>query len=115
MGNKKNKNNKRKNNHRHVFKRRKPTGEKTEAKQDAEKQRHDTIDLAGSRIINLHKLNQYTINLDEHSNYCKGSIILTGETRNGLASILTGSCSMCQHTIKLETSEKVKGPQGYNR
>ena len=37
---------------------------------------------------------------------------LTGETRNGLASILKGHCEKCDHTITLK---KVKGPRGYSR
>ena len=35
-----------------------------------------------------------------------------GECRDGLASILSGHCSSCQHNITLETSKKVKGPRG---
>ena len=38
-----------------------------------------------------------------------------GETRQGLASILTGQCSVCKHSIVLETSPKVKDPQMYCR
>ena len=40
---------------------------------------------------------------------------LIGEQRNGLASILGGSCSQCCDCILLETSRKVKGPSGYKR
>ena len=38
-----------------------------------------------------------------------------GERREGLASILTGHSSTCNHHIRLEISEKVNGTQGYNR
>ena len=40
---------------------------------------------------------------------------MNGETRDGLASILSGECSVCRHTITLATSRKVKGPRGYNQ
>ena len=33
----------------------------------------------------------------------------------GLASILSASCSICNHTIQLETSKEVKGPKDYCR
>ncbi len=46
---------------------------------------------------------------------CEGSIVFNGEVRNGLASILFGQCPICKHVIKLQTSKKVKGPQGYSR
>ena len=68
--------------------------------------------IVGSRIINMDKLKQYTSDLTLHASCCGGSIILNGETRYGLASILTGQCSKC---IKLETSPKVKGPSKYAR
>ncbi len=72
-----------------------------------------TID--GSRIMNLNKLKEYTDELTLHASRCKGSIILKGETRFGLASILTWQCSKCPHKIALETSPKVKGPSKYSR
>ena len=75
----------------------------------------ETVRIEGSRIINIDKLKQYTNNLTLHSARCGGSIVLNGETRHGLASILTGQCSACQHTIVLETSPKVKGPKQYYR
>ena len=40
---------------------------------------------------------------------------MNGETRDGLASILLGECSVCKHTITLATSKEVKGPRGYSR
>ena len=50
-----------------------------------------------------------------HSTQCGGSVILTGEERDGLASIISTQCSRCHHTITLETAKKVKGPRGYRR
>ena len=41
--------------------------------------------------------------------------MLNGESRDGLASILTAHCATCQHTIKFQTSKKVKGPKSYHR
>ena len=38
-----------------------------------------------------------------------------GEERNGLASILSSTCTQCTDCIRLETSRKVKGPNGYKR
>lgn len=101
MGNNKNKKHHR-NNHRHVFIRRKTPY----------KAPKNTLSN-GSRIINLAKLQEYTDNLRQHSLNCTGSIVLYGETRHGLATILKGHCSTCNYTIKLESSPKVKGPRGY--
>ncbi len=74
-----------------------------------------TITIGGCRIINIDKLQQYTNDLTLHSAGCGGSIVLKGEKRHGLASILTGQCSTCWHTITFETSPKVKGPKQYCR
>lgn len=75
----------------------------------------DSVALGGSRIINLDKLQQYTTELTQHASSCEGSIILSGEIRQGLASIFSGKCSKCTRTITLETSSKVKGPGKYAR
>ena len=74
----------------------------------------NTVNVQGSRIINFDRLRQYTDDLTAHSTHCEGSIILNGETRNGLASILLGECSVCKRTITLATSKKMKGPRGYS-
>ncbi len=71
--------------------------------------------IEGSRIINIQKLQQYISQLTVHTTECEGSVVLAGEVRNGLASILTSRCSTCGHTITLETAQKVKGPKGYRR
>ena len=65
--------------------------------------------------MNMDKLQQYTDDLTKHSSSCEGSINLHEEARSGLASTLTGHCSTCDQTIRLETSKKVKGPRGYMR
>ena len=72
------------------------------------------IQIQGSRIMNMDKLLQYTDELNAHSSRCKGAILLSGESRNGLASILKWHCDTCEHTIILETSKKVKGPVTFN-
>ena len=66
-------------------------------------------------MINLERLQQFADDLTEHSTSCDGSMILNRENRAGLASILKGDCSNCEHTVSLTTSKKVKGPRGYNR
>ena len=68
-----------------------------------------------SRIVNLDKLQQYVNDLSIHSAQCGDSFVLTGETRQGFASILAGQCSACNHSISLETSPKVKGLKQYAR
>ena len=111
MSNKKNRKNKRRNTHRHVFNIRK-LHQEGENNQGNDKQR---VRIEGSRIININKLQQYTDDLTAHSASCEGAITLVGERKDGLASILTVHCSSCQHPIKFETSKKVKGPRGYSR
>ena len=129
MANKKNKNNRRNNTHKYVYVKRKPPRGKSKEQQhntdeqqsdNTQEQQTDSEDeevagLEGSRVINLEKLQQYTDDLIAHSALCEGSITLSGETRDGLASILSGHCSSCQHTITFQTSKKVKGPKGYRR
>ena len=68
------------------------------------------------------QVQEYADNIIKHSTQCGGSIILSGESRDGLVSILTGHCSTCQlhcstcqHTITLEASKKVKGSQGHRK
>ena len=55
------------------------------------------------------------ISRNEHSLKCSGSVTIAGESREGLASILSSRCSICHHTITFATAEKVKGPHGYSR
>ena len=56
-----------------------------------------------------------SISRNEHSLKCSGSVTIAGESREGLASILSSRCSICHHTIIFATAEKVKGPHGYSR
>ncbi len=72
-------------------------------------------DIQGSRIINLHRFQEYINELNTHCAQCDGSVSLSGEVRDGLASILSSCCSTCGHSITLKTSDKVKGPHGYQR
>ena len=73
-----------------------------------------SIQITGSRIINMHRLQQYIDELNVHASKCNGSVVLKGEVREGLASIISTRCSTCSHTITLMTSDKVKGPRGYS-
>jgi len=56
----------------------------------------DSITIGGSRIMNIEKLKEYPDELILHASCCEESIILNGETRLGLASILIWEC--CVHT-----------------
>ena len=115
MGSKKKKTNHR--NSQHVFRKRKPHQLKRSHKVQSSKQhanaevgettqnKCDCVALGGSRIIDLQ---QYTTELTQHASSCEGSIILSGEIRQELASIFSGKCSKCAHTITLETIPKRK-------
>ena len=87
----------------------------TEVLREREQDTEETVRIEGSRIINIDKLKQYMNDLTIHAAQCGGAFTLAGETREGLASILAGRCSVCNHTISLETSPKVKGPKQYRR
>lgn len=108
------------NNHRHVFRKRKsPLSKKQQGLNNSVFQTGETSvmmsdqnapgTIDGSRIMNLNKFKDYTDELTLHASCCKGPIILKGETRFRLASILAWQCSKCPHTITLENSPKVKG------
>ena len=70
--------------------------------------------IAGSRIINMHRFQQYMHVLNEHATKCEVPVVLTSEVREGLASVVSSRCSTCSHTITLKTADKVKGPRGYS-
>ena len=110
MGNKKNRPHLHNNTHRHVY-------VKKKISKIMKKKRSIPIhhNAEGSRIINMHKLQEYLGELNTHSAQCEGSVLLSGETRDGLASVLSSHCSTCGHRITLQTSEKVKDPHGYRR
>ena len=63
----------------------------------------------------MQKLQEYVTSLATHAAKCSGNVILVGEKRDGLFSIISTRCSVCTHTIILETSKKVKGQRGYSR
>ena len=71
--------------------------------------------LEGSRVINMGKLQDSINTLTSHAAKCDTDIVLEGERRDGLASIITGKCLKCDQTFSLETSHKIKGPNGYQR
>lgn len=73
------------------------------------------IVIEGSQIINMHKLQQYINQLSIHAAKYGHAITLTGETREGLASIVSSHCTKCGYMIQLESSSKVIGPRGYKR
>ena len=72
----------------------------------------DSEHLHGSRIINLEKLQEFIDQLTSHSKQCGSQIILSGERREGLASIISSRCSKYSFSIPLTTSPKVRGPKG---
>lgn len=78
----------------------------------------DRVAIDGARVVNIAQLEKYVGQLSSHIAKCKsssGSVVLVGEKRDGLASIISTECSSCGYTIQLETSSKVKGPTGYHR
>ena len=117
MGNYKNKRNNN-NNHRHDFvKRCHPEKYKGKSVQCVQRKQesapHDG--LQGCRIINIQQLQQYITTLSSHAVQCSSNIVLVGERRDGLASIVSSRSSKCGYNIQLETSTKVRGPKGYQR
>ncbi len=116
MGSSKNKRNNG-NNHRRIFKRR-WHAEKYQGKSATQRactSAEGSATISGSRIVNLEKLQEYINQLTVHAAQCGGDIVLTGETKAGLASIIASHCSKCRYTVPLETSRKVKGPRGNSR
>ena len=65
--------------------------------------------------MNLDQLQQYIDELVSHARQCQGSIMLNGETRNGLALF----CLVVAPVVVMKSSfkllKKVKGPNGYQR
>ena len=118
MGNHKKKYNAKRNSRRHVYHKGRVPGHKQShdlSADRAEDNEQSATTIQGSRIINIEQLQHYSDELARHSACCTESIVLNGESQDGLESILSASCSICNHTIKLETSKKVKGPKGYRR
>ena len=75
----------------------------------------DSEHLHRSRMINLEKLQDFIDRLTSHSKQCGSQIILSGERREGLASIISSRCSKCSFSIPLTTSPKVRGPKRTSR
>ena len=101
------------NSHRHVYKKRQhPEKYKKRHKSHAVKQSEG---LEGSRIINMGKLQESISTLTSHASKCGTDIVLEGERRDGLASVITAKCLKCGQVLSLETSHKIKGPNGYQR
>ena len=65
----------------------------------------------GCCIFNLDSLQTFTGQISSNSSSCGDEIPLSGESRNGLASILTAQCKSCQVTIDFPTSQKSVGQQ----
>ena len=107
MGNSKNKRNSYSKHHRHAYRKKKMPWEKIKIRKNKQKQTvSQTMSLEGNRIVNLDQLQQYTDELSKHAMQCQGSVTLSCEARYGLASILSGQCSTCNHTIKFQTPGK---------
>ena len=102
-----------KNKHRHVFR---PSYKRRSLPQKYQKPEKSppssTFNPEGSRIINLTKLQEYSQQLSTHSANCSGSVVVKGETRQGLASIISWQCQKCKQALVPESSTKVKGPRG---
>ena len=74
--------------------------------------------LEGSRLINLHKLNEVITTINAHSASCGAPVHLIGEVRrNGLASTLLAKCTTCQAEFLFDTCDKVEliHPNGKRR
>ena len=108
------------NDHRHVYRKKALPGSNTSESStstgtSSTTDSSPTDTIASCRIINIQKLQQYIGQLTPHTTKCGGSVVISGESRDGLASILSTKCSVCGHTIALETAQKVIGPDGYRR
>jgi len=129
MGNQKNKVNYR--NRRHPYVKRNPNkwikkrGAATLPSNPIESEKDDTVSAPdGSRIINLEKLAEFVNTFSQHVITCEkttglaeneSKIQIEGETRRGLASVLSVKCKGCGKTLELESSKKVVGPKGIKR
>ena len=73
--------------------------------------------VGGCRIVNMDQLQKFVAQVSSHSRSCQnGSISLTGERyREGLASVLSATCSSCHMEVAFPTSSKVTGLGGGQR
>ena len=51
--------------------------------------------IDGCRILNIAELSKAVHEMTAHSAICGGACVLEGETRSGLASMLSAACSKC--------------------
>ena len=116
MGNNRNKKFHR-NQHRYVYRKKRVAicSKKITRNDRTETNKENMPSIEGCRIVNVDRLLEYIGDLTQHVATCHGSIKLIGESREGLASVMTTQCSSCDHKIVLETSNKVKGPNNYRR
>ena len=64
------------------------------AKNEKQTRKQQSVNLEGSRIVNVEQLQKYSSDLNRPAAMqCEGSFVLSGEVRDGLASILSGQCS----------------------
>ena len=70
--------------------------------------------VGSCRIVNLDQLQKFVAQVSTHSRSCQnGTISLTGERyREGLASVLSATCSGCRMEVAFPTSSKVTGLGG---
>ena len=68
------------------------------------------MSLEESRIVNINQLQTYSDDLNRHAMQFEWSIVLNGEVRNGLASILSDQSPICKHIINLENLKEGKWP-----
>ncbi len=105
MGNKKNQRNHR-NNHRRSMQRRWHASKFQKKTSEHMKPRQSFNGcLKGSKIVNLDNLQEFIDQLMAHASQCDSQIILSGEKKAGLASIV-------RYNVPLITSKKVIGPNG---
>ncbi len=62
--------------------------------------------LKGSRIVNLDNLQEFIDQLMAHASQCDSQIILSGEKKAGLASIVSSRCSRCNYNVPLKHLRK---------
>ena len=99
--------------HMHVYRRNKVSSEKPSGSKNLEHKWLERIKV--SRSVNLDLLQRYIDELVSHARQYQGFIRLNGETRNGLASLLSSCCTCCGHEVILQTAKKVNCRKVINR
>ena len=67
-----------------------------------------TCPYSNNRGFRNKKLKQYINDVAIHSTQCRGTVVSTGEVRDGLVSVMLSHCSTCNHTFTMEAAHKVK-------